>query len=59
MAMEVAMGCGSASVSVVDSNSVPIATFNNVKVLGKADFCDGDFGGGFRGNPGRDFRLER
>ena len=59
MAMEVAMGCGSASVSVVDSNSVPIATFNNVKVLGKAEFCSSDFGGGFQRNPGGDFRLER
>ena len=59
MAMEVSMGCGSAKVSIVDSLSVPIVTFNSVKVIGGAAFCGGDFGGGFAGNPGKDFRLER
>jgi len=53
------MGCGSAKVSIVDSLSVPIVTFNSVKVIGGAAFCGGDFGGGFAGNPGKDFRLER
>ena len=60
MAMEVSMGCGSAKVSIVDSFSVPIVTFSSVKVIGGAEFCrGGGFGGGFAGDPGRDFRLER
>jgi hypothetical protein len=59
MAMEVSMGCGSAKVSIVDSFSVPIVTFNSVKVICGADFCGGGFGGGFSLNPGGDFRLER
>ena len=59
MAMEVSMGCGSAKVSIVDSFSVPIVTFNSVKVIGGADFCGGGFGGGFTQNPGGDFRLKR
>jgi hypothetical protein len=47
MSMEVSVGCGSASVAIVDANSVPIVEFNNIRVIGAASFC----------NPNRDTRL--
>ena len=39
MTMEVSMGCGFATVAVVDSNSVQVVTFDKVSVIGKPEFC--------------------
>jgi hypothetical protein len=62
MNMEVSLGCGSAGVSIVDNQSVPIVSFANVAVIGNAGFCDRgqarDFGAVFRADPGFDFRSE-
>jgi len=43
LAMEVSMGCGFASVSVVDLDSVQVVGFNMVPVIGDPDFCDNSF----------------
>lgn len=40
MAMEVIVGCGTASLSVSDVNFADVITFNNVPVIGGAGFCD-------------------
>jgi hypothetical protein len=61
MKMEVSLGCGEASVSVIDNQSAPVVEFTNVPVIGDPSFCgnvnnDG-FGSAFRADPGRDFRY--
>jgi hypothetical protein len=40
MNMEVSIGCGTASVAVVDENYAPIVEFNQVLVIGGAGFCN-------------------
>ena len=57
MAMDVSMGCGYATVSIVDSNFAEIISFPNVRVIGHSTSCGSGFGPGFRRNPGADFRL--
>ncbi len=48
LAMEVSMGCGVATVTVIDSNFVPVVAFENVAVIGNPGFCDGGrFGSDF------------
>ncbi len=39
LAMEVTLGCGSATVSVLDADSVEVISFADVPVIGAADFC--------------------
>jgi hypothetical protein len=59
MSMEVSLGCGSASVSVIDTNFTPIVEFSNVSVIGDTGLCGGaGFGNDFRANPGVDFRTD-
>jgi len=57
MAMEVSLACGYASVSVVDSDSIEIVSFENVRVIGSDDCGDG-FGSAFKSDPGSDFRAD-
>jgi hypothetical protein len=60
LAMEVSVGCASASVSVLDSSSLQVVAFNNVPVIGDTGMCGGaggGFGDGFLGDPGRDFQA--
>ena len=45
MHMEIAMGCSSATVSVLDTNSSVVTTFNNVPVIGNTGLCGGAGGG--------------
>jgi hypothetical protein len=52
MSMEVSMGCGSANVTVVDSNFAPVVQFTDVAVIGDAGFCDIGNYGGFSANFG-------
>jgi len=47
MAMEVSMGCGVATVAVIDSNSVQVVAFNEVSVIGNPEFCNNRFGNSF------------
>ncbi|MFT7564488.1 MAG: hypothetical protein ACI8ZT_002142, partial [Bacteroidia bacterium] len=50
MQMEVALGCNSATVSVMDSNFSEIVSFDNVPVFGASGYCSGGsqgFGGYF------------
>jgi hypothetical protein len=47
MAMEVSMGCGFATVAVIDSNSVQVVAFDKVSVIGKPEFCGHRFGNDF------------
>ncbi len=50
MQMEVALGCNSASVSILDSNFAEVVSFGNVPVFGASAFCSGGnqgFGGFF------------
>ena len=59
MNMELSIGCGTAGVSIVDSQSVSVVAFSDVRVLGGSSFC-GDspatgYGAEFRRNPGADF----
>ena len=57
MSMEVSVDCGTAGVSILDENSVPIISFSNVAVVGNTGFCGADgFGAGFIADPGFDFR---
>lgn len=56
--MEIAMGCGFAKVTVNDSNSVEVVSFENVKVMGGAGFCGGDVIGPIDGF-GREFQVNR
>jgi hypothetical protein len=60
LSMEVSMGCGMASVTIVDENSAPIVAFNEVPILGDTGLCGNNFVGGFgadfAADPGRDFR---
>jgi hypothetical protein len=58
MAMEVSLVCGYAFVSVNDSDSVEIVSFENVKVIGSQDNCGNGFGDSFKTNPGADFRAD-
>ena len=58
LAMEVTLSCGFATVTVVDSLSAPVAIFERVPVLGDTGACAGGYGGGFKSDPGRDFRLQ-
>ena len=47
MHMEITMGCSSATVSVLDSNSSVVTTFNDVPVIGNTGLCArGGAGGG-------------
>jgi hypothetical protein len=39
MAMEVFLSCGSATVAVIDSNSVEVVAFNKVEVIGDKQLC--------------------
>jgi hypothetical protein len=39
MAMEVFLSCGSATVAVIDSNSVEVVAFNKVEVIGDTQLC--------------------
>jgi hypothetical protein len=59
MAMDVSMGCGYATVSIVDSNFSEIVSFENVSVIGTSGLCSGGFGGGIRRGRGADFRLRQ
>jgi len=43
MSMEVSVGCGFASVSIIDDQFVPIVSFSNVSIIGGDAFC---YGGG-------------
>jgi hypothetical protein len=58
MAMEVEMGCTTATVTVLDSASQPVVTFNNVQVIGDTGLCSRGFDAGFRADPGGDFRTK-
>jgi hypothetical protein len=58
MAMEVEMGCKTASVTVLDSAFRPVVAFSNVPVIGETGLCSSGFDGGFRANPGGDFRTK-
>ncbi len=47
LGVEVSLGCQKASVSVLDTNSVEVVTFNNVQIMGDTGLCDsGDNGFG-------------
>jgi hypothetical protein len=37
--MDVVLGCGTASISILDSNFVEVAFFNNVEVIGDTGLC--------------------
>ncbi len=41
MQMEVALGCNSASVSILDSNFAEVVSFSNVPVFAASGFCSG------------------
>jgi hypothetical protein len=41
MQMEVALGCNSATVSILDSNFAEVVSFNNVPVFGASGYCAG------------------
>ncbi len=58
MAMEVEMGCKTASVTVLDSAFRPIVAFSNVPVIGDTGLCSSGFDAGFKANPGGDFRVK-
>jgi len=45
MQMEIALGCNSASVSVLDSNFGEVVSFSNVPAYGASAFCSGGAGG--------------
>jgi hypothetical protein len=47
MSMEVSVGCGAATVSIIDSMSMPVVSFANVPVLGDPGFCSGSGQGAF------------
>jgi hypothetical protein len=57
--MEVSILCGVAAVEIVDENSTPVVSFNNVPVIGESAGCGNssrrDFGTAFKANPGLDF----
>jgi len=57
LAMEVIMGCGSASVAVLDSASVPVVLFPNVPVRGDSGFCSSESAAGFATVSDRDYRF--
>lgn len=61
MSMEVSLGCGAATVTIVDEYSVPVVSFSDVSVIGGSAHCGnesfGGFGAEFRNNPGLDFRA--
>ena len=58
LTMEVSLGCGTATVALLDSNFAPIASFGDVPVLGdRGDFCTGTEWRAVSG-PGRDFRSK-
>jgi len=60
MTMEVSVGCDSAVVTIVDSESVPIIEFRGVPLVGDSGFCEeGGFGAEFLANPGADFGVKR
>jgi hypothetical protein len=57
MKMEVLLGCGTATILIVDELSAPIVGFEDVPVIGSAKFCDQNgFGAEFQADPGKDFR---
>jgi hypothetical protein len=56
IAMEVTVGCGTARVAVLDTNSVEVVAFDRVQVIGDSMNCDDGFGSTFKSNPGADFR---
>jgi len=53
LAMNISLGCGSATIDVLDANFASVATFNNVNVVGNTGLCGGESGGRFT-NPGFD-----
>jgi hypothetical protein len=55
MSMEVSLGCGTAEVSILDEQGVPIVTFDDVSIIGKAAVCNLEFGTAFLTHPGKDF----
>ncbi|MFC1777900.1 hypothetical protein ACFL3I_11280, partial [Pseudomonadota bacterium] len=38
--MEISLGCQTASVSIIDSDYVEVATFNNIPVMGDTGLCE-------------------
>jgi hypothetical protein len=52
--MNIALGCGSATVTVLDANFAPVAMFNNVNVIGDTGLCGGASDARFT-QPGFDF----
>ena len=59
ISMEVSLGCGSAAVSIIDSNFTPIVEFSNVSVIGDTGLCSGSgIGADFRTNPGVNLRTD-
>jgi hypothetical protein len=56
MTMEVNVGCKTAIVTILDSESVPIVEFRGVPVTGYSGLCgNGGFDAEFLANPGADF----
>jgi hypothetical protein len=59
MSMEVSLGCGAATVAIIDSNFTPIVEFSNVAVIGDTGLCGGaGIGDGRVGNPGAGYRTD-
>ena len=56
--MEIAMGCGEASVFVMDSDGYEVVAFDGVKVKGETGLC-GNTNGGTYVNPGIDLPKVR
>jgi hypothetical protein len=54
LAMNIALGCRSATVAVLDVNFAPVAMFNNVSVVGDTGLCSGASGARVT-RPGFDF----
>lgn len=51
IAMEVSLGCQTASVTLLDASYSPLATFTSVPVIGDTGLCGGGFGGSFKRTP--------
>ena len=50
LAMEVSLGCGFATVAVIDSNSAQVVAFDMVPVIGDSGYCDDSFNPAFGNN---------
>ena len=60
MSMEVSIGCGTASVAVVDDQFAQVAFFDNVQLIGNNGFCtssDRGYGSAFRAEPAGGFQA--